>query len=65
VWFTTACTMIGYVGLMALDLLTESEPQPAHRHVIFLISLAVLGFAMAYQVQRVRALSRYYEGRLG
>jgi hypothetical protein len=31
--------------------------------VIFLVTLIVLGFAMAYQVQRVRALSRYYEGR--
>ena len=31
--------------------------------VIFLISLAVLGVVMAYQVQRVRALSHYYEGR--
>jgi hypothetical protein len=26
-------------------------------------ALIVLGFIMAYQVQRVRALSRYYEPR--
>ena len=32
---------------------------------LFLISLVVLGFVMSYQVQRVRALSRYYEGRSG
>lgn len=61
VWVTTALAMIGYAGLMIYDLNTSSHPQPAHRHLIFLISLLVLGFLMAYQVERVRALSRYYE----
>jgi hypothetical protein len=55
--------MAGYAGLMAFDHWTSLTPQLMHRHVIFLVSLAVLGFVMAYQVQRVRALSRYYEGR--
>jgi serine/threonine-protein kinase len=63
VWVTTALTMAGYAGLMAFDHWTSLTPQLMHRHVIFLVSLAVLGFVMAYQVQRVRALSRYYEGR--
>jgi serine/threonine-protein kinase len=63
VWVTTACTLIGYAGLMAYDLRTSPRPAFVHHHLIFLISLAVLGFVMAYQVQRVRALSRYYEGR--
>ena len=32
-------------------------------HGIFLVTLGVIGFVVAYQVRRVRALSRYYEGR--
>ncbi len=72
VWVTTACTLLGYAWLMCFDLWSpptadQAEglryPQPLHRHVIFLISLAVVGVVMAYQVQRVRALSHYYEGR--
>ncbi len=27
------------------------------------MTLGVIGFVVAYQVRRVRALSRYYEGR--
>jgi hypothetical protein len=29
-----------------------------------MLSLAVLGYMVAYQVRRVRALSRYYEHRI-
>jgi tRNA A-37 threonylcarbamoyl transferase component Bud32 len=62
VWATTACAVAGYAGVMAYDLTTNADHQPAHRHVIFLVTLVVLGFVVAYQVERVRALSRYYEG---
>jgi serine/threonine-protein kinase len=62
VWVTAACAMLGYAWLMAHDLSRPTPEHPLHRHLIFLICLAVLGFVMAYQVQRVRALSRYYEG---
>ena len=34
-----------------------------HWHVVFLAAVAVLGLMVCYQVQRVRALSRYYENR--
>ena len=34
-----------------------------HRHLIFVVGLVVLGSVVAYQVNRVRALSRYYERR--
>jgi serine/threonine-protein kinase len=61
VWVTTAFAVLGYAGMMTFDLMKEPH-QPVHRHVIFLISLVVLGFLMAYQVDRVHALSRYYEG---
>jgi hypothetical protein len=63
VWATTVCCFLGYLWLMLTDLLKEVPAHPFHRHFIFLISLIVLGFVMSYQVQRVRALSRYYEGR--
>src|SRR5262245_10576087 len=61
VWVTTACAVAGYAWLMAYDLRSSPHPAAAYRHVIFLICLVVLGFVMAYQVERVRALSRYYE----
>jgi serine/threonine-protein kinase len=63
VWVTTACAVIGYAGLMAFDLAKGAPPHPVHRHLVFLVSLVVLGFLMAYQVERVHALSRYYEGQ--
>jgi hypothetical protein len=37
--------------------------EPAHYPVIFALVLAVLGFMVAYQVFRVRVLSRFYESR--
>jgi tRNA A-37 threonylcarbamoyl transferase component Bud32 len=61
VWVTTGFAVIGYAGLMAFDF-NGASPQPVHRHLVFLVSLVVLGFLMSYQVQRVHALSRYYEG---
>ncbi|HEY1379813.1 MAG TPA: protein kinase, partial [Gemmataceae bacterium] len=62
VWVTTACAVVGYAGLMAYDLTWGNPPQAVHRHIIFLVTLVVLGFVMSYQVDRVHALSRYYEG---
>ncbi len=63
VWVTTACAVVGYAGLAVYDLGWCEPHQPAHRHVIFLVTLVVLGFVMSYQVERVHALSRYYEGQ--
>jgi serine/threonine-protein kinase len=67
VWATTACCFLGYLWLAIQDYMgkfrPEHAPHPFHRHFIFLIALVVLGFVMSYQVQRIRALSRYYEGR--
>ena len=40
--------------------LDSHEP---HHRLIFLVALLVLGFVVAYQVHRIRALSRYYERR--
>ncbi len=64
VWFTTAAAEAGYLVLLYTFYRDKENywPDP-HHHAIFLVGLAVLGFVMAYQVQRIRALSRYYEHR--
>ncbi|MFO0807165.1 MAG: serine/threonine-protein kinase [Gemmataceae bacterium] len=62
VWVTTGFTVVGYIWLVANDP-TTTDRQSVTRQVAFLIALTVLGFLTAYQVQRVRALSRYYEGQ--
>ncbi len=65
VWVATACTVAGYVWLAVLEQQQTQEAirQPAYRHVIFVITLVVLGLLTAHQVQRLRSLSRYYEGK--
>jgi hypothetical protein len=63
VWMTTAFSVLGYAGLVVHERSASAEPEWFHRHLIFMAALIVLGFIMAYQVQRVRALSRYYEPR--
>jgi hypothetical protein len=62
---TTAASVIGYVCLLADDCWRTGRtevPQP-HWHLMFLAALVLVGFVVAYQVHRVRALSRYYERR--
>jgi hypothetical protein len=34
-----------------------------HHQILFMVALAALGLVVAYQVQRVRVLSRYYDHR--
>jgi serine/threonine-protein kinase len=62
VWMTTAFAVLGYTGLVIHERLTIERPEWLHRHLVFIAALVVLGFVTAYQVQRIRALSRYYEG---
>ncbi|MBI5396696.1 MAG: serine/threonine protein kinase [Verrucomicrobia bacterium] len=62
---TTAAAVIGYVWLLAAECWRTGQtqvPQP-HWHLMFLATLVLVGFVVAYQVHRVRALSRYYERR--
>jgi serine/threonine-protein kinase len=63
VWVTTTLAALAYAALVAVHLLTEGLVPGLHKHVIYVVGLGVLGFVIAYQVQRVRALSRYYEHR--
>jgi eukaryotic-like serine/threonine-protein kinase len=60
VWFTTAIAALSFAVLMALNWDAVID---VHKYVMFLVVVVVLGFIVAYQVQRVRALSRFYERR--
>ncbi len=65
VWFMTALSLTSY-GLLVVDFYQRRPELQAgfdtsvDRHVIFAVSLVVLAAAVAYLVQRVRALSSYY-----
>jgi serine/threonine-protein kinase len=63
VWVTTALAAAAYGTLVVVFFSPERDLEGWHKHIIFVIGLAVLGFVVAYQVQRVRALSRFYEHR--
>jgi serine/threonine-protein kinase len=62
VWFTTIVAEFAYMILLAFSPYGLISNEPHHR-LIFLVALLVLGFVVAYQVRRIRALSRYYEHR--
>ncbi len=63
VWFTAALCVVAYGVLLVNALVNGLVLAPPHHHVIFGVGLVAIGFVTAYQVQRVRALSRYYEHR--
>jgi hypothetical protein len=46
-------------SLRRTDLHVVMQPQ-ADRHVIFAVSLVVMGAVVSYLVERLRALSRFY-----
>lgn len=60
VWFMTAITTLSFAALAAARLEPET---PWHYMVIFAISLIGTGGIVAYQVQRLRSLTRYFERR--
>ena len=55
---STVCAVISFSVLLVLR--HESSSQP-HYPVIFAAALVVIGGIVAYQVHRVRSLSRYFE----
>jgi serine/threonine-protein kinase len=63
VWFVTILSLLSYAVVVVVFLLRDGEMYGIHRHLIFVVSLVVLGSVVAYQVNRVKALSRYYERR--
>ena len=61
--FTTVVSVLGYAALLADNFANGGVFQRWNWHSVFVVTLGVIGFVVAYQVRRVRALSRYYEGR--
>jgi serine/threonine-protein kinase len=58
--FATALALISYGALIWLQP-AEAAAEPVHYPLIFAAALIVLGFIVAYQIRRVRVLSRYFE----
>jgi serine/threonine-protein kinase len=64
VWFMTAVCTAAYALLM-FDWWYRGQTfdEPIFRHTILIVMLIGLGSVVAYQVRRIRALSRYYANR--
>jgi len=64
-WFSVrlvaVSTVAGVVSFAALLLLRDDPTNQPHYPVIFAAALGVIGGIVAFQVQRVRTLSRYFE----
>jgi len=60
VLFATAVTIAGFCAVVSFH---PEEEVSAHYGFIYVAVLAVIGLVTAYQVHRVRVLSRYYESR--
>ena len=58
VWFMTTACLISYAVLLIFH---EEQRNPPHYPMIFAAVLGVLGVIVAYQVYRVRVLSRYFD----
>jgi serine/threonine-protein kinase len=68
VWFMTALSVLSYLVLV-VDCFTRrpelrlGSDLHSDDFIYFVVGLIAMGAAVAYQVERVRALSRYYERR--
>lgn len=60
VWFMTCGALISYAILL---LIRPEITEPVHYPILYAAVLSVIGYMVAYQIQRVRALSRFYEHR--
>jgi len=60
---TSLLAMLGYSFLVFSDFSRHQRLEQINWHVIFLVLLALTGSIVAYQVHRVRALSRFYDCR--
>jgi serine/threonine-protein kinase len=63
VWFTTIAAEIGVVMLLPYWHGWKYLQENPHHPILVMGMIAVLGMVMAYQVQRVRSLSRFYGSR--
>jgi serine/threonine-protein kinase len=63
VWYTAGLSLLSYLVLLTEWAARTGPVEGLHKNIIFMVGLAVLAFITAYQVHRVRALSKYYECR--
>jgi hypothetical protein len=56
----SAVTTLSYTFLVVMGYQAEA---PWHYPIIFIVALIGTGFIVAFQVRRLRALSRYFERR--
>ncbi len=63
VWCTAGLCVVSYTLLLVESTARQGALTQANLHVIFLIGVILMAVVTAYQVERVRALSRYYEHR--
>ncbi|MBI5683707.1 MAG: serine/threonine protein kinase [Verrucomicrobia bacterium] len=61
--FTTVLSVLVYSVLVFDNYCRGNGQGQWNWHAIFGVAVAIIGFIVAYQVRRVRALSRFYEGR--
>lgn len=69
VWFVTLLSLASYLALITEFYFQPTPNQQAFdraydRPIFFVITMLALGAVVAFQIARVRALSRYYEQRL-
>lgn len=63
VWFATVLSCLGYLLLVLAGVYRRGIGASPQHDVMVLAGLAILGWMVAAQVERVRVLSRYYEQR--
>jgi eukaryotic-like serine/threonine-protein kinase len=63
VWFVTLLSLLSYGVVLFIYLQDGGDINGVHTQAIFGIGLLVVGCVVAYQVNRVRALSQYYDRR--
>jgi len=69
VWFMAGLSLASYTTLVVQSLLASPKPGPVtfsqlNHHIIFCVMLVVVAWGVAYLVQRVRTLGRYYGQKL-
>ena len=60
---TTVCSLLGYVALLLEARRLGADTMPFHWHVLAFVAIIVTGLTVAYLVNRVSALTRFYERR--
>ena len=63
VWVATFLACLGYVVLVLVGVYRQGFGVSPQHDVMVLAGLAIMGWLVAAQVERVRVLSRYYENR--